>query len=216
MLALIKKDKAESELRDSMEQQMEVFLQDNTGTFIDSLFTTLSSKDYLNGPPPKVAKKGSDDEEEVKNEEEKPDSTTSTPRDLGELSSELKEADNKSRRISEVRKIFTFCSQYFGVRNFDFTLYMFSRKTDLVEEVRAIENPLGPLDADRQVTEEGTDRDPGLLMIDVDHLIGDLDVEEDRPMAVDQDRVLDLTRGLLTDATVLLPEMKNLTIPLQS
>ena len=106
VLALIKKDKAESELRDSMEQQMEVFLQDNTGTFIDSLFTTLSSKDYLNGPPPKVAKKGSDDEEEVKNEEEKPDSTTSTPRDLGELSSELKEADNKSRRISEVKKKF--------------------------------------------------------------------------------------------------------------
>ena len=93
---------------------------------------------------------------------------------------------------------------------------IYSRKTDLVEEARAIENPLGLLDADRQVTEEGTDRDPGLLMIDVDHLIGDLDVEEDRPMAVDQDRVLDLTRGLLTDATVLLPEMKNLTIPLQS
>ena len=91
-----------------------------------------------------------------------------------------------------------------------------SRKTDLVEEVRAIENPLGPLDADRQVTEEGTDRDPGLLMIDVDHLIGDLGVEEDPPMAVDQDRVLDLTRGLLIDGTVLPPEMKNLTIPLQS
>ena len=108
VLALIKKDKAESELRDSMENQMEVFLQDNTGTFIDSLFTTLSSKDYLNGPPPKVAKKGSDDEEEVKNEEEKPDSTTSTPRDLGELSSELKEADNKTRRISEVSDFFRF------------------------------------------------------------------------------------------------------------
>ena len=112
VLALIKKDKAESELRDSMEQQMEVFLQDNTGTFIDSLFTTLSSKDYLNGPPPKVAKKGSDDEEEVKNEEEKPDSTTSTPRDLGELSSELKEADSKSRRISEVSKSFSTVHSY--------------------------------------------------------------------------------------------------------
>ena len=93
---------------------------------------------------------------------------------------------------------------------------IFSRKTDLVEEVRAIENLLGLLDADRQVTEEGTDRDPGLLMIDVDHLIGDSDVEEDPPMAVAQDRVLDLTRGLLTDGTVLLPEMKNLIIPLQS
>ena len=42
VLALIKKDKAETELRDSMEQQMEVFLQENTAEFIDSLFKTLS------------------------------------------------------------------------------------------------------------------------------------------------------------------------------
>ena len=95
-------------------------------------------------------------------------------------------------------------------------IFFFSRKTDLVEETRAIENPLGPLDADLPVTEEGTDRDPGLLMIDVDHLIEDSDVEEDPPTVVVQDRVLDLTRGLLTDDTVLLPEMKNLIIPLQS
>ena len=91
-----------------------------------------------------------------------------------------------------------------------------SRKTDLVEGVPAIENPLGPQDADLQVTEEGTDQGPGRLMIDVDHLIEDSDAEEDLPMDVDQDRVLVLTRGLLTDGTVLLPEMKNLTILLQS
>ena len=51
VLALIKKDKAESELRDSMTNQMEVFLQENTTSFIDSLFTTLQSGDYVEGPP---------------------------------------------------------------------------------------------------------------------------------------------------------------------
>ena len=51
MLALIKKDKPESELRDSMTNQMEVFLQENTQSFIESLFTTLQSGDYVDGPP---------------------------------------------------------------------------------------------------------------------------------------------------------------------
>ena len=105
VLALIKKDKAETELRDSMEQQMEVFLQENTAEFIDSLFKTLSDKEYLNGPP-KIAKRiNSDDEDDV--QEGKPDSTTSTPANVGELSSELKETDvQKPRRVSEVCNYF--------------------------------------------------------------------------------------------------------------
>ena len=100
VLALIKKDKEESELRESMEQQMEVFLQENTITFIDSLFKNLSSKEYLNGPP-KITKKSSEDEDDSKFEE-KPDSTTSTPANVGELSSDLRDAEHKSRRVSEV------------------------------------------------------------------------------------------------------------------
>ena len=101
VLALIKKDKAETELRDSMEQQMEVFLQENTAEFIDSLFKTLSDKEYLNGPPKIAKRNNSDDEDDV--QEGKPDSTTSTPANVGELSSELKDADvQKPRRISEV------------------------------------------------------------------------------------------------------------------
>ena len=92
----------------------------------------------------------------------------------------------------------------------------FSRKTDLVEEARATENPLGPLDVDLQVTEEGIGQDLGRLMIDVDHLIEDSDVEVDLPLVVDQDHVHVLSRGLLTEGMVLLPEMKSLTIPLQS
>lgn len=40
------------ELRISMEQQMEVFLQKETENFISSLFNALDTKEYLNGPPP--------------------------------------------------------------------------------------------------------------------------------------------------------------------
>ena len=62
MLALIKKDKPESELRDSMTNQMEVFLQENTNTFIESLFTTLQNGDYVEGPPKVVARKADADD----------------------------------------------------------------------------------------------------------------------------------------------------------
>jgi len=62
VLALIKKDKPESELRDSMTNQMEVFLQENTNTFIESLFTTLQNGDYVEGPPKVVARKADADD----------------------------------------------------------------------------------------------------------------------------------------------------------
>ena len=62
VLALIKKDKPESELRDSMTSQMEVFLQENTNTFIESLFTTLQNGDYVEGPPKVVARKADADD----------------------------------------------------------------------------------------------------------------------------------------------------------
>ena len=97
-MALIKKDKPEAELKDSMEQQMEVFLQENTVSFIESLFKTLESKEYLDGPPKNLSKKTEEDEEDGK-----PDSTTSTPANIGELSSDLKEAEHRStRRTSDV------------------------------------------------------------------------------------------------------------------
>lgn len=97
-MALIKKDKPEAELKDSMEQQMEVFLQENTISFIESLFKTLESKEYLDGPPKNLSKKAEEDEEDGK-----PDSTTSTPANIGELSSDLKEAEHRStRRTSDV------------------------------------------------------------------------------------------------------------------
>ena len=91
-----------------MEQQMEVFLQDNTITFIDTLFKSLYNKDYLDGPPKIPPKKGSDDDD-AKFEEGKPDSTTSTPANVSELASDLKEAEHKlNRRTSEVNTSTTY------------------------------------------------------------------------------------------------------------
>ena len=47
VLALIKKDKPEEELRESMVQQMDVFLQAETNSFIDMLFNIVETKEYL-------------------------------------------------------------------------------------------------------------------------------------------------------------------------
>jgi len=104
VLALIKKDKPESELRESMTNQMEVFLQENTQSFIESLFTTLQSGDYVDGPPKVVARKAEPDDESVKLEDQgKPDSTTSTPANVSELASDLKEAEHKQRSSDDDR-----------------------------------------------------------------------------------------------------------------
>ena len=45
-----------------MTSQMEVFLQENTNTFIESLFKTLQSGDYVEGPPKVVACKADADD----------------------------------------------------------------------------------------------------------------------------------------------------------
>merc|ERR1712098_655829 len=51
VLALIKKDKPKDELKDSMVQQMDVFLQSETNSFIDMLFTVVEAKEYLETEP---------------------------------------------------------------------------------------------------------------------------------------------------------------------
>lgn len=51
VLALIKKDKPEKELRQSMQSQMEVFLQNETPGFIDLLFETVENRRYLQHTP---------------------------------------------------------------------------------------------------------------------------------------------------------------------
>ncbi|KAG5882370.1 hypothetical protein JTB14_036294 [Gonioctena quinquepunctata] len=50
VLALIKKDKSEDELRKSMVGQLDVFLEGETESFVDLVFQTLATKDYINEP----------------------------------------------------------------------------------------------------------------------------------------------------------------------
>ncbi|XP_057656729.1 zinc finger protein swm isoform X2 [Diorhabda carinulata] len=50
VIALIKKDKSEDELRKSMIGQLDVFLEGETGPFVDLVFQTLATKDYINSP----------------------------------------------------------------------------------------------------------------------------------------------------------------------
>lgn len=47
VLALIKKEKTKDELKESMVQQMDVFLQSETNSFIELLFKVVESKEYL-------------------------------------------------------------------------------------------------------------------------------------------------------------------------
>nr|CAI5820127.1 unnamed protein product [Callosobruchus analis] len=50
VLALIKKDKTEDELRKSMIAQLDVFLEAETESFVDLVFQTLATKEYVNVP----------------------------------------------------------------------------------------------------------------------------------------------------------------------
>ncbi|KAJ8982215.1 hypothetical protein NQ317_013517 [Molorchus minor] len=50
VLALIKKDKSEEELRKSMVGQLDVFLEGETQAFVDLVFQTLITKEYINTP----------------------------------------------------------------------------------------------------------------------------------------------------------------------
>ncbi|XP_019773484.1 zinc finger protein swm isoform X2 [Dendroctonus ponderosae] len=50
VLALIKKDKSEAELRKSMVGQLEVFLEGETENFVNLVFQTLTTKDYIGTP----------------------------------------------------------------------------------------------------------------------------------------------------------------------
>ncbi|KAF7659932.1 hypothetical protein LDENG_00290780 [Lucifuga dentata] len=61
VVALVKKDKPESELKALCADQLDVFLQKETVGFVDKLFESLTTKNYLGNPPAKETPK-----EEVK------------------------------------------------------------------------------------------------------------------------------------------------------
>ena len=54
VLALIKKDKSVDELKESMVSQMDVFLQNETKSFVEMLFTVVDTKEYISPPAVKV------------------------------------------------------------------------------------------------------------------------------------------------------------------
>ncbi|XP_061313139.1 RNA-binding protein 27 isoform X4 [Pezoporus flaviventris] len=70
VVALVKKDKPEKELKAFCADQLDVFLQKETSGFVDKLFESLYTKSYLPSlePPKADAKPASQDKEEVKEE----------------------------------------------------------------------------------------------------------------------------------------------------
>jgi len=82
VLALIKKDKTEAELRDSMCQQMDVFLQSETQDFVDKLFSVVDSKEYITQTQIKEddhSDTGSVEDSRVEDKEPKIEADSTTP-----------------------------------------------------------------------------------------------------------------------------------------
>ncbi|CAH8834828.1 unnamed protein product [Trichobilharzia szidati] len=65
VIALIKKDKGEQELKEICMDQLEVFLQENTTKFVEDLFTALKSRAYISNEPSKPAQSSSSGLKEV-------------------------------------------------------------------------------------------------------------------------------------------------------
>ncbi|XP_042355158.1 RNA-binding protein 27 isoform X1 [Plectropomus leopardus] len=85
VVALVKKDKPEKELKALCADQLDVFLQKETTGFVDKLFECLTTKNYLGNPAPK----------EVPKEEVKPPAVKS---DVVEAETPEEERDNRRRR----------------------------------------------------------------------------------------------------------------------
>lgn len=105
VVALVKKDKPEKELKALCADQLEVFLQKETVGFVDKLFECLTTKNYLGNPPPKEVPK-----EEAKQPAVKPDvmepELTEEERENRRRRSPLRTRSdfNESRRIDERRR----------------------------------------------------------------------------------------------------------------
>ncbi|KAL9874755.1 zinc finger protein swm isoform 1-T2 [Glossina fuscipes fuscipes] len=65
VLALLKKDKPEKELKRVMIEQLDVFLTEETKSFVERLFEAISTEEYLKLPPPATATKTDKDNEET-------------------------------------------------------------------------------------------------------------------------------------------------------
>ncbi|XP_026228068.1 RNA-binding protein 27 isoform X2 [Anabas testudineus] len=85
VVALVKKDKPEKELKALCADQLDVFLQKETTGFVDKLFECLTTKNYLGNPPAKESPK-----EEVK--------PTAVKSDVVEAETLEEERENRRRR----------------------------------------------------------------------------------------------------------------------
>ncbi|KAL3270663.1 hypothetical protein HHI36_021191 [Cryptolaemus montrouzieri] len=98
VIALIKKDKAGDELRKSMVGQLEVFLQEETEAFVNLVFQTLQSQEYIrtpvipsaNPPNPNLVKK---DKESVK------EKVIVQPSELPNLSEQINGSANNKKEV---------------------------------------------------------------------------------------------------------------------
>lgn len=73
VLALLKKDKPEKELKRVMIEQLDVFLAEETKPFVERLFEAINSEEYLKTPPPTANPKSTttDNEDEETSTAEK-------------------------------------------------------------------------------------------------------------------------------------------------
>ncbi len=97
VIALIKKDKPAGELRTSMENQMEVFLQAETPGFIAALFGAIESKEYLTTKPMKKEPEAAEEKEAAAEDKAAvADSTTPTRAEGGQQATEAAAHDEAS------------------------------------------------------------------------------------------------------------------------
>lgn len=83
VVALIKKDKTEAELKDSCNDQLDVFLQKDTKSFVDNFFEVLKNKSY------------------IKETEAPPTVTSTTSTRTSESKNDTKRSKSKERKKSE-------------------------------------------------------------------------------------------------------------------
>ncbi|XP_044763327.1 zinc finger protein swm [Coccinella septempunctata] len=134
VIALIKKDKEDDELRKSMVGQLEVFLEDETETFVNLVFQTLQSQEYIttpvipnaNPPNPNIVKK---DKESVK------EKVIVQPSELPNLNEQI----NGSKKEAEIK------------RDRDIRE---SRKTDVVDNKEKDDKARGPRRRDRSTSRD--------------------------------------------------------------
>ncbi|XP_033834198.1 RNA-binding protein 27 [Periophthalmus magnuspinnatus] len=105
VVALVKKDKPEKELKALCADQLEVFLQKETVGFVEKLFECLTTKNYLGNPPPKETPKEDVKQPAAKMESVEPEISEEERENRRRRSPLRSRSDfNESRRVEERRR----------------------------------------------------------------------------------------------------------------